>query len=117
MQLKIVGPNEGKTGKWGGIRFIDGVAEVADNVPADTVRMFGTFYSAYPAEEFDDRKAQYLADQEQAEISLMEQELAELDAMEQELGQEQSETAATELPTAEPEAEQLTPTTKSNKKR
>jgi hypothetical protein len=44
----LVGPNQGKSGVWGGYVFVDGVCEV-DAQWADNARvLLGRYYSAYP---------------------------------------------------------------------
>ncbi len=51
MKFLIVGPNQGKSGDWGGFRFKDGVCEVSEAQATDVEnarRILSRFYSAYP---------------------------------------------------------------------
>lgn len=52
MRFFIVGPNQGKSGTWGGFTFTKGVLEMAPGPGADNARiLLGRYYSAYPESE------------------------------------------------------------------
>lgn len=59
MKFMIVGPNQGKSGKWGGYKFVDGVCNVSEAQPNDVEnarRILCRNYSAYPDLELTKRK-------------------------------------------------------------
>jgi hypothetical protein len=79
----LVGPNAGKSGIWGGFAFKDGTCDVPDQHYTESVyNLLTGFYSAWPADEAEEKQAAY--EQSQFEIAnddeLAESDLADLEA-------------------------------------
>lgn len=55
MKFAIIGPNQGKTGHWGGFFFKDGIAEVPDDAK-DAHSLLNRFYGAHPVHNIEQRR-------------------------------------------------------------
>lgn len=68
MRFILVGPNFGASGVWGGFRFRDGVCDVPADGVENTAHILGSFYSAYPEDQAEEKHFEYLDSLEDPEV-------------------------------------------------
>jgi hypothetical protein len=60
MRFILVGPNKGKSGVWGGYRFVNGVCVLKTEHDVEcATRILPSFYSAWPEDVAEAKQAEY----------------------------------------------------------